>query len=181
MAAASADMVDNIGNTPIAAGRSSEYHFGESPESQQHRQSGKTVSSPWSQVAPRESYPIVAAAASEPAAASSSSSASSSSAGYEVDPKPRPNGSMGKKASGKGPSDGPGLEVAGPVIEADSWPALTASSGKTPRRSSSESGKASLDGSSPVSASQVSPFLHSQATKYSQTFSNFLHSYIIIY
>lgn len=157
MAAAAADMVDNISSTPIAAGGSSQYNFSGSPESHQPRQQVKSASSPWSQVAPRESYPIVASPSLETAIASSSSSASSSSAGEEVGPEPGTHGSTGKKAPWSRPSGGPGHEAAGPVIEADSWPALSASV-KTSRKSSLESAKASSDASSSVSASQVSFF-----------------------
>lgn len=142
----------------MAATRSSQYHLVDSSNSP--RQSVKAVSSPRGQVARRDIQPIVTAMMVDSVFASSSSSTSSSS--DEVGPEPGLNGNTGKKAPWNRPSNEPGHEASGLVIGADSWPALSASPVKISRKSSSESAKALLDGSSPVSTSQVysfSPYL----------------------
>ncbi|OWM68234.1 hypothetical protein CDL15_Pgr004716 [Punica granatum] len=156
MAAEAADTVGNITSPPIAAPRSSQYHFAESPKSpHQPRQPAKPATSAWSHVAHGESQPVVAAAPPvEPAVGYSSSSASSSTAGDEVGTESGTgaNGGAGKRVPWNKPSNGPGPEAAGPVIGADSWPALSASPKRSSRKSSSESAKVSSDGSSSVSA-----------------------------
>lgn len=157
------------------AALSSPRHAGDSVSSPQSRRPGRAGTPPWTQIVRGESEPIAAVpsspsaasstAAAEPAVAaaaaafSSSSSASSSPAPVEDSVAAEssengsgPNGNAGKRPAWNKPSNG-AAEV-GPVMGAVSWPPLSEST-RASSKSSPESSKGSVDGSSSVSVSQV--------------------------
>ncbi|XP_022739836.1 la-related protein 1C isoform X2 [Durio zibethinus] len=162
----------NTANFNTSAAATAVNHSPSSPN--QSRRATRAVSSPWTQIVRGESEPIAAV----PLSPSSSSSSSPSRAVIEPpatnvveeegveNASAGPNGNAGKRPAWNKPSNG-AAEI-GSVMGAHMWPALSESA-RVSSKSSSDSPRASADGSSspvvPVSQGSGSALLSSSSQK----------------